>query len=1083
MLCAYVREMLCRRCKTAPFHLLILLLTLGFATLLSSDARATLYLEEGFNYSTGNLSTPWTAGGTGIQVANPNLTLAGLNDTSPSGNKLTVTSGASRTQGRNFTATPITSGTVYCSFLIQCTTLPTASQYVIGLVKTNTLLSGSADPIILYVTPNSSSGFCFKINHSGNNQTATNVLTANALYFVVLKYTFGGGGKADLFFDTAAASSEPVTPNATVGPVGSDPTDLTVVSIKAQSATNQGTWDIDTIRVGSTWADVTPSSAPVTTPYITQAVFTASSAVLRGTNGTPNGPYHVITSSDLLLAATNWPAVSASAFDASGNFISTNPLTAGSGDQFFRVRAGTPTAPTISTPPQNLTVGVGQSANFNVVASGAPLLSYQWLFNTNTPLSGATDTALSLINVQTNDAGKYSVAVTNFGGSVTSVLATLTVLFPPTITNDPADQTVVAGQNATFSGAATGSAPLAYQWFFANSPIAGATSATLTLTNVGATNAGTYQLEATNAVGVDFSLTADLTVLLPPAITTQPQSQNVQTGQVVNLTVVASGTLPLSYQWRFNTNSLLLNATNASFTLTNFQATNAGNYQVVITNIAGSITSAPAVLTVSGTAVAPTITTQPTNQTVNTGQTAAFSVVASGTAPLSYQWRFNTNTVLVGATNALLTLTNVQNTNAGVYSVIVTNVAGGTTSAVASLTISAGLVAGAYFVATNGSDSNPGTLASPYKTISKGLTAISTSGIMYLRGGTYALPSKLSLSKAGTTSYIRIWAYPGETPVIDSTGNSSDGISISGSRYYFKGIEQRFAGHNGFVISGKTNILEFCRVHENTNTGIHITGGSSDGITFPAYNLITNCDSYMNFDGPIGGNADGFSAKWQVGPGNIFSGCRSFNNSDDGWDFWMANSTIVIENCWAFRNGSNIWASATFDGNGNGFKVGGNYIGTSHIVRNCVSFENAKNGSTSKARGFDENNNLSGQTLYNCTAYKNDGEGYYFNNTITNGNHTFRNCIAYQDTVTIASTSGHATVADHNTWNSGFSVSAADFQSLDTSGATNPRNADGTLPSLPLLHLAPGSALINAGTNVGLPYNGSAPDLGAFESP
>jgi hypothetical protein len=63
-----------------------------------------------------------------------------------------------------------------------------------------------------------------------------------------------------------------------------------------------------------------------------------------------------------------------------------------------------------------------------------------------------------------------------------------------------------------------------------------------------------------------------------------------------------------------------------------------------------------------------------------------------------------------------------------------------------------------------------------------------------------------------------------------------------------------------------------------------------------------NCDSTRNFDGPVGGNADGFSAKWSLGPGNVFSGCRSWENFDDGWGLWMGSQPVLITNCWAFRN-------------------------------------------------------------------------------------------------------------------------------------------------------------------------------------
>ncbi len=376
------------------------------------------------------------------------------------------------------------------------------------------------------------------------------------------------------------------------------------------------------------------------------------------------------------------------------------------------------------------------------------------------------------------------------------------------------------------------------------------------------------------------------------------------------------------------------------------------------------------------------------------------------------------------------------------------------------------------YVSPAGSDTNPGTVDQPFKSISKGLSAIGTNGLVVLRGGVYPLgASKLSLSKiAQAGSAIRIWAYPGEAPILDCTGNTSDGISISGSYYYLKGLEQRNAGHNGINISGNNNIIENCIVHDNQNTGLHLTGSVAPG---PSNNLILNCDAYRNYDPPIGGNADGFSAKWTVGPGNVFRGCRAFNNSDDGWDLWMATGSVLIDSCFAFRNGVDVWHSGSFDGNGNGFKLGGNFISTPHIVRNCVSFDNAAN----TGRGFDENNNPAGQTLYNCTAFRNKGDNYHFKNTVDAGQtHVIKNCISVEGLVGISSG-----IQDKNSWQ-GFTVSASDFLSIDTAVVTAPRNPDGGLKTNTFLHLAPTSPMIDAGTVVGLPYNGNAPDLGAFET-
>ena len=189
------------------------------------------------------------------------------------------------------------------------------------------------------------------------------------------------------------------------------------------------------------------------------------------------------------------------------------------------------------------------------------------------------------------------------------------------------------------------------------------------------------------AVMKDFTISLGGTSSnIAPSITTQPQSQAVSPGSNVTFTVVASGTTPFSYQWLFNGTNI--SAANTNFyTLANAQFTNAGNYSVIVTNIAGSITSSNAVLTVSN--LPPSITTQPQSQTVNVGGSVTFTVVAGGTAPLSYQWLLG-GTNIAGATTNSCTRTHVQTNDAGNYTVVVTNVAGCVTSVVATLTVNAG---------------------------------------------------------------------------------------------------------------------------------------------------------------------------------------------------------------------------------------------------------------------------------------------------------------------------------------------------------------------------------------------------------
>jgi hypothetical protein len=171
---------------------------------------------------------------------------------------------------------------------------------------------------------------------------------------------------------------------------------------------------------------------------------------------------------------------------------------------------------------------------------------------------------------------------------------------------------------------------------------------------------------------------------LPPIITNQPVSLTTNVGNNVTFSVTNGGTAPLSYQWYFNTNTALASQTNASATLASVQLTNAGTYSVVITNSAGSVTSSFALLTVWQS---PVITNQPASVTNVAGGNATFTVAAGGVPALAYQWQFNGNTPLPGSTNTMLPLTGLRASQAGAYSVVITNSAGSVTSSAASLLI------------------------------------------------------------------------------------------------------------------------------------------------------------------------------------------------------------------------------------------------------------------------------------------------------------------------------------------------------------------------------------------------------------
>jgi hypothetical protein len=252
--------------------------------------------------------------------------------------------------------------------------------------------------------------------------------------------------------------------------------------------------------------------------------------------------------------------------------------------------------------------------------------------------------------------------VSNSKGSVTSSTAALTVnaaVVAPTITTQPTQQTITAGQNATFTVMASGTAPLSYQWQKNGTNISGATGSSYTTPATTTSDSGsTFDVIVSNSKGSVTSSTATLTVnaaAVAPTITTQPTSLTAVTaGQTATFAVVASGTAPLRYQWQKNGTNIS-GATGSSYTT---PATTTGDngsiFDVVVSNSKGNVTSTSATLTVIVAGVTPTITTQPASVTVTAGQTATFTVVASGTAPLSYQWQKN-GTNISGATGSSYT--------------------------------------------------------------------------------------------------------------------------------------------------------------------------------------------------------------------------------------------------------------------------------------------------------------------------------------------------------------------------------------------------------------------------------------------
>ncbi len=346
---------------------------------------------------------------------------------------------------------------------------------------------------------------------------------------------------------------------------------------------------------------------------------------------------------------------------------------------------------TISKADQTITFGplsdkVLGDAPFTVAATNSSGLPITFAI-----VSGPATIAGSTITI--TNTGIVVVSASNAGDAnynPASVQASFTVSASanPVINTQPQDLTVNQGQTAIFTVGASGP-NLAYQWLFNGTNLAGATDSSLTISNALPANEGTYAVIVSNSTATVTSSNATLTVIVPPGITSQPTNVIAGNGDNFVLPVsssagfIVTGTQPFTYQWQKNGNNLLTQ-TNSALTLLNVNAGDEGDYTVVLANAAGSITSAPIALTVVSV-IAPQITDQPDDQTVQVGSNAVFSVTATGTV-LNYQWRFN-GTNINGANGSTLTISPVSITDAGVYSVVVSNSAGIAISSNATLTV------------------------------------------------------------------------------------------------------------------------------------------------------------------------------------------------------------------------------------------------------------------------------------------------------------------------------------------------------------------------------------------------------------
>jgi len=362
------------------------------------------------------------------------------------------------------------------------------------------------------------------------------------------------------------------------------------------------------------------------------------------------------------------------------------------------------TPPVMVSSPADALIAAGSNVTFTALAGGAPAPVYQWYFNgvklaNDVRHSGVTTTMLQISNAQTSDTGPYQVVATNIAGSVTSFVANLSVLLTPSISLQPASQTLMQGSSVTLNAVATGGAPLSYQWYFNGNPltdggqITGSATTNLTISSLQFTNSGNYVLIVNNPVGSATSTAAVLAVLAPPIIFPQPAGQNVVLGSNAVFSAVVAGTQPIGYQWFFNQiplsdDSRISGSTTSSLTIGNTVTNDSGGYQLVASNAVGTSTSLVASLTVW---LPVTITQSPSNQTVAVGAMPTLTAAASGSGILGYQWLFNNSPLtdngrIFGSATASLSVSNAQTSDTGNYSVVVTNLLTSATSAVATVT-------------------------------------------------------------------------------------------------------------------------------------------------------------------------------------------------------------------------------------------------------------------------------------------------------------------------------------------------------------------------------------------------------------
>jgi len=386
------------------------------------------------------------------------------------------------------------------------------------------------------------------------------------------------------------------------------------------------------------------------------------------------------------------------------------------------------------------------------------------------------------------------------------------------------------------------------------------------------------------------------------------------------------------------------------------------------------------------------------------------------------------------------------------------------------------IVGDTWYVATDGDDDGQGTSDDPFATWQRGVDAARRGDRVLIRPGGYeAGPQGLRIFRSGTREApIRLEAAnPADRPVLDCAGiERSVCVELDGAWWQVSDVEiigtpQPTGDTPTAVLLDETRhaTLDNVAVHHNHGVGIAI-------IDDARHNLLRNVDAYRNQDEATEPdpyeNGDGIDLS-NLAPsavGNRVIGCRVWWNADDGLDLWESEVPVTIRRCWSWRNGY-IAGTTEPAGNGQGFKLGRNFDGPRHVLERNLAWGN-------RSYGFDENGATGGMLMQHNTGFRNGGGQFGLYGGLP---HVLRNNLAVPERNDIA-----GEVDDRfNSWTLPVTATKRDFRSVSWAGADAPRDADGSRPRLAFLRLRASSDLVDAGRDLGDPYFGAAPDLGAYE--